>query len=191
MYNLGCNQVHYDYMVGHSSFVILDFGGMHDNLGDQVNFSGNILTSYRVYQLATAFADGYTQCGPRGGYWLSLAVGTNNSIPLTAAEGGAFASTVKDVSAWVHRYAWHVATWGANDIETWGGRLNVNSAQTYNWYSGYAAQGPPDYVDFGSADGCPSTGFGPACSYGWNQGDYYNLSWGYQLAYSIPEITMG
>ncbi len=183
MYTLGCNQVHYDYAVGHNSFVILDFGAIYDNSGDQLNFGNTILTSYRVYQLATAFADGYSQCGPRGAYWLNLAVGTNNSIVLNAAEGSAFATTVKDVSSWANSYAWHVATWGANDIESWN-----NPSYTYNWYSGYSSQGPPAYIDFGSANGCPTTGYGPACSNGWSQGDYYNLSWNEPLAYSTPEI---
>jgi hypothetical protein len=186
MYTLGCNQVQYDNYVDRNSFVILDFGGIYDDSGDQENFGGQVLSAYRVYQLATAFAYGYTQCRGANAVYDALAVGTNNSIGLDNAKGSSFATTVKDVGSWVSSYGYHIGVWGANDIESWSG--SAAPSQTYNWYYGWAGAGGPSFVNYGSADGCPTGGFGPWCSYGWQQGDYYNLSWGFTDAYSVPEI---
>jgi hypothetical protein len=187
MYNLGCNQVRYDDANNYSSFVILDFGGLYDDSGDQENLGGTVLSAYRVYQLATAFADGYTSCHGSQNVWDSLAVGTNNSLQLDYNKGVAFANTVKDVGSWINSYAHNMVIWGGNDIESWG-NPGLTPTNTYNWYNGWSANGGPGFVNYGSADGCPTGGFGPNCSYGWQQGDYYNLSWYFSGAYSVPEI---
>ena len=184
MHTLGCNQAQYDNGVGHNSFVILDFGAMYDSAGDQINFSGQVQTPAKVGQLGENFALGYTDCGPR--FRVTIAIGTNNSRQLTYAEGQAFANTVNVIRTWVNGNASHVAVWGANDIESWGGG-GISPTQTYNWYNGYAASNGPTYVNFGSADGCPQNTSG-SCSYGWGQGDYYNLSWRETLAFAAPEI---
>lgn len=75
--------------------------------------------------------------------------------------------------------------WGANDIESWSGAQSPSA--TYNWYDGYTGNSGPSFADFGSADGCPESGFG-SCEGGWQQGDYYNLSWGFSSAFPAPEI---
>jgi hypothetical protein len=187
LYQLGCNQVKYDESVHYNSFVILDFGGLYDDSGDQELITNTVISPTEVWYLATYFAAGYTNCRANNTTYVSLAVGTNNSIPLDYNKGSSFASTVTSISGWNNTYEYHVDTWGALDLETWG-TYSVTSGQAYNWYSGYSAHGGPSYINYGSADGCPSAGIGPACSYNWNQGDYYNLSWLEPLAWSVPEI---
>jgi len=187
MYTLGCNQVRYDEEAQHSTFVILDFGALYDNSGGQMNFSKKLLTPAQIKTLATAFAYGYTVCGSHSSFWLDLAVGTSNYDAMDYTKGVAFAHTVNQVAAWENAYGWHVATWGANDIESWG-NPGIGVSTTYNWYNGYKAAGGPSYVDYGSANGCPTTGFGSICSDGWTQGDYYNLSWREPLAWPAPEV---
>lgn len=82
-----------------------------------------------------------------------------------------------------------MTVWGASDIETWCGTHDCQaSSYSYSWYNGYAAVTGHLYVDVGSATGCPTGGIGPACANGWNQGDYYNFSWGLKLAEVAPEI---
>jgi hypothetical protein len=183
LYNLGCNQAKFDNYEHTFSFVILDFGALYDNSGDQVNFSNQVLSASLVAQLAENFAWGYTQCSPN--YYVTMAIGTNNSRALNYTQGQAFAHTVNVVASWKNTYAPHVNVWGANDIESWSG--GITPMQSYNWYSGYSASGGPSYADYGSADGCPLNLSG-SCLYGWGQGDYYNFSWREPLAFPAPEI---
>lgn len=60
---------------------------------------------------------------------------------------------------------------------------------TNNWVQGFASVSGYDYLDFGSADGCPtnSSNNGP-CNNGWNQYDVWYVSWGAPPAFPTPEI---
>jgi hypothetical protein len=118
-----------------------------------------------------------------------LAVGTNNSVSLGVAKGQAFAQTVLSVSKFATSNAGgHVDVYGANDIETFATANGYQvPSNTYSWYTGYSDESPPPYENYGSADGCPLV-VGGTCSDTWNEGDYYNLSWGYTLAEVTPEI---
>lgn len=74
-------------------------------------------------------------------------------------------------------YLYNTVAYGANDIETWhdpATGYTSPSSHAYAWRAGSASVGAPAYINFGSADGCPqNTSF--TCSWGWNQGDYYNF----------------
>lgn len=190
MDTLGCNQAHFDTSVASSSLVILDFGALNiAGSGDQLTINGIENTPTAIETLAEWFINGYKGCSPTQS--VTLAVGTNNSITLGAPKGTAFADTVMSIARFASSNAnGHVGVWGANDIETFYDPTTgsyATPAQTYGSYQGYSGQGGPLYVDYGSADGCPLNLSGP-CSYGWTQGTYYNLSWGYSLALAAPEI---
>ena len=188
MQTLGCNQATYDNTVSADSEVILDFGAIIDNSGTQRLVNGTSVSQNTVINLANYFAYGYATC--TSVHTLKMDVGTNNSNTLNYAKGQAFANTAKQISLFVGYFSNNVQVRGANDIETFynpGSGYHANSVDSYNWYNGYAANGGPPYVNYGSADGCPqSTSY--TCSYGWNQGDYYNLSYGLGLALFAPEI---
>lgn len=62
-------------------------------------------------------------------------------------------------------------------------------SSSYSWYSGYSAHNGATYFDYGSADQCSTTGVTGRCgTTSWYQTDYYNLAWGYALAWPTPEI---
>jgi hypothetical protein len=71
----------------------------------------------------------------------------------------------------------------ASDIEpSWDGQLI--SKQLVN---GDGAQGFSLYYDYGSADGCPSSGSSGSCNNGWGVGDVAYVSYSH-LAVPLPEI---
>jgi hypothetical protein len=192
LYTLGCDQAEYDVDEDYDSFVILDFGALVDDSGDMQTVNGVSLSPGQVWDLATYYAGGYTACmNPSVPTYVAEAIGTNNSNTLDYNKGVKFADTVNSVAGWNNTYESHVATWGANDIESWIGTESPlpTPTQSYNWQSGYSATDGPSYVDYGSADECPSAGFGPDCgSTGWQQGDYYNFSYRFADAWAVPEI---
>ncbi len=92
-----------------------------------------------------------------------------------------------------HSYASQVVAFGANDLETWcnssGGGCQTASG-AINWANGFSSAGTGRYyIDYGSADGCPTNASNNAgCSGGWNQYDYWYVSWGAAPAHATPEI---
>lgn len=59
------------------------------------------------------------------------------------------------------------------------------------WVNAYSNIDPAAYDDYGSADGCPTTGNGYSnqpCSYGYYQSDCYYYSWGAPPSLASPEI---
>jgi hypothetical protein len=62
---------------------------------------------------------------------------------------------------------------------------------TNSWVQGFynVAGGTYKYLNFGSADGCPTTSYGNgSCNNGWNQYDEWYVSWGVLPALPTPEI---
>lgn len=126
-----------------------------------------------------------------------LGVGTNNSLGDISTGGGhTWASLVNAVvsSADGREVASQVTFWGANDIEAW--YSNTSAVGTKNWASGFNSTTAQLYVDFGSADGCPTnrytSGHGYICRTAENayftQYSYWYLSWGNPAALPVPEI---
>lgn len=185
---LGCNQATFDNAHGVDSEVILDFGATIDNNGTQETINNIPLSSSQVTYLASYFVYGYGTCSPT--QTVTLDVGTSNDNTLNYTKGQAFAGTVNGVVSYAANFGSHVVVQGANDIESWfnpATGYHTYDTDAYNWYNGWAAAGGPQYVDFGSADGCPLN-TSNYCSAGWNQGDYYNFSWGLPLANLTPQI---
>jgi|SRR5579883_813305 len=93
-----------------SAFVILDFGGLYGDGGDQINYYGIVHTQAQVVQLAENFAWGFTQCNSHDDY-LALAIGTNNSVTQDYNAGASFGLTVDLFQSWVQQYAPYVSVW--------------------------------------------------------------------------------
>jgi hypothetical protein len=181
---LGCNQANYDRSVGHNSEVVLDFGAYNSDGSSQILFNNTWQSEGTVTYLAEWFVYGYIICNP-GNQYLTVAVGGSNYNTMSYNAGVNSAYAARNVGSYATNNSSHVFVRGSEDIETWSGR--AASSQMYNWYNGWHAASGPGYVNFGSADGCPTAGTGWWCSYGWNAGDYYNFSWGFGEAYFTPE----
>ncbi len=181
-YTLGCNQGKYDagFNPVVNSEVVLDFGGPSGTGDGTLNYSG-------IESAGEQFARGYYVCtGGDTTSVLRLGLGTNNSADVTYNDGVTWANTVKVVANWVSTYlTGQVVVIGANDIEPgWS-----SFAAAKSWVQGFIAGGGSLYLDFGSADGCPSNKTGNApCGSGWTQDNVYYVSWGAAPALPAPEI---
>jgi hypothetical protein len=190
-YTLGCNQGKFD--AGKSpvanSLVVLDFGGqLSDGSGSKLTNSTSV-TNAQIEAIAENFSIGYWSCtGADTTSTLLLGIGTNNSYYNVSTAGGqAWAQVVSAVRAYNHTQGIdsQVSASGANDMEPSFGA----ASGTENWASGYSGANVGLYVDYGSADGCPtSSSTDGSCNNGWMQHDLYNVSWESPSALSLPEI---
>ncbi|MEO6797861.1 MAG: hypothetical protein ABI289_12865 [Candidatus Dormibacter sp.] len=193
LYNLGYNQGVSDKNNNQSSEVVLDFGVQwSDNAHTELTGGSTLVTYAQVENMAEQFAVGYwAGTGSDTTTVLRLAVGTNNSTGYESTTlGSGWANVAVTIKNWLtsngYEYYGQENIWGANDIEpSWGGTSSQTNAE--NWANGYSSNGSSLYVDYGSADGCPSTGYG-GCNNGWSQYGEYYVSWGASAAYGLPEI---
>ena len=192
-YNLGCSQGASDASVSPppNSLVVLDFGGQLADGSGTLLINGGPITNGQIEAVAEEFSYGYWYCtGNDLTSVLTLAIGTNNSYFDVSASGGATWAQVVGAVVAANRsngYASQVVAEGANDIEpAWD-----TTAHTEAWVNGYAANAPALYVDYGSADGCPTNSASDATCYksnGWSQYDVWYVSWGAGPARALPEI---
>jgi hypothetical protein len=195
MYNLGCNQGHFDasYTPPVNSMVFLDFGGQNaDGSGTLLIDNVTSVTNAQIEAMAEQFAYGYDVCtGADNTSLLLLGIGTNNSrSTVNASLGNTWAQVVQAVRSWdsATGVSAQVSALAANDIESWH-----NVTDTRAWVSGYSAINPAFYIDYGSADGCSETDHSNriACAGGWLQSDYYYVAWEATPAQALPEIYLG
>jgi hypothetical protein len=188
-YQLGCNQGQYDHNLGNiNSDVVLDFGGQRSANDGTIRINDGAFMSYATIEsVAESFAQGYYYCtGADVSSLLFLELGTNNSAYNVSNAGGvAWGNMVKDVVNFVNSHYGQVIVQGANDIEpswhTYGG--------THDWALGFGATSGTFYMNYGSADGCPTTSDNNGgCNNGWNQYDVWFISYGYSPAITAPEI---
>ncbi len=187
-YNWGCSQGNFDRTHGNvDSENILDFGAQ-DSAGTKL-VNGTYITKAQLEAVVEQWARGYYVCTDGDTTSTNyLAIGTNNSIPsvLTTGYGQAWAHIVSDVQAWLSNNSiGQVVIRAANDMEpAW-----ADHSLTGNWVAGYASINPAFYINYGSADGCPSsTANNGACANGWHQTDVWWVSWYEPPALSAPEI---
>jgi hypothetical protein len=186
---LGCNQGKYDASHGDiSSLVFLDFGGQDQ--GGALEIDNNQVSDDTIENMAANFAYNYYMCtGNDTKSVLDLAIGTNNSLSYVNSDGGSvWAGVVKatETSSKGKVAASQVVFMGGNDIENW----NLDNPEgTKDWAQGFNSAGVGDYLDHGSADGCPADIHNNAqCSGTYTQYDYWYLSWGNPSALADPEI---
>jgi hypothetical protein len=190
-YNLGCNQGSFDASLSPvaNSLVVLDFGGQFADGSGSLLINGVPVTNSQIEAAAESFSAGYWTCtGADTTSVLMLAVGTNNSYyDVNSSGGSTWAQVVSDIRAsnQANGYDAQVSVGAANDMEpSWD-----TAANTENWVNGYVSINPAWYVNYGSADGCPSNSSSDApCNNGWRQYDVWWVSWGAPPAYPLPEI---
>ncbi len=189
-YTLGCNQGKYDASHSQSSMVILDFGGQlangsgTDEIGNQFTFSNS-----QIESIVVSFGQGYYVCtGSDTTTTVTIGVGTNSSYyDVSYAGGQAWGNLVNSIVSTVVNdgYNTQVDITGANDIEP---GFSTPSA-AISWSQGYASVTSYNYLDYGSADGCPASSDGNgACNNGWDQYDVWYVSYGSPPALATPEI---
>jgi hypothetical protein len=190
----GCIQGILDSLSKHNSMVILDFGGqLADKSGTESTIQEYDFTNAQIKAIAEAFATSYYVCTEEDTITtLTLGIGTNNSkAAVTKAGGETWASIVNAVASEVLEdpgEAKQVAIWGADDLEV--GYSGGGTALA--WASGYNESTESSYIDYGGAEGCPSsTHVDESCTggySGWDQAVEYELSWGLYDALAAPEI---
>ncbi|MGH2459825.1 MAG: hypothetical protein ACRDIY_13275, partial [Chloroflexota bacterium] len=190
-YNLGCTQGRFDASASPAtdSLVVLDFGGQLSDGSSTLLINGGPISNAQIEAVAEAFSQGYWYCtGSDQSSTLTLGIGTNNSyFDVNGSGGAAWAQVVAAVIAsnQTKGYAAQVIAEGANDLEPAWDTTEDSEA----WANGYAANAPAFYVDYGSADGCPTgNSSGAACGDGWTQYDVWYVSWGDSAARALPEI---
>jgi len=190
----GCVQGIIDALGNTNSEVILDFGGQLGDLSGTESIDGTIdFTNAQIQAIALAFGAGYFACTEgENTTTLTLAIGTNNSKEAVSTAGGeAWASLVAATATVVledSAEAKQVAIWGGSDLEV---GYSTGSA-AHAWAVGYDETTESPYLDYGAAEGCPSSGHtNGSCTggqSGWDQQLEWELSWGINDAYPTPEI---
>ncbi len=178
------------------ALVILDFGGVvtGHGTGSYGGYATRLFGgSYEPLQNVVGAADSYAQ----GWYAatttcvrLNLSIGTNNSTSCGTSTscsqqaGIQWSNAVNSINSWLtaQSYSWQILAGGADDIESWG-----TAAAARAFVDGFNSVPNGYLVNFGSADGCPTSGTG-ACS-NWSQADYQYVSWAGR-AWPIPEIYL-
>jgi hypothetical protein len=190
-YNRGCNQGGADATYHASSVVVLDFGGQLSNGSGSLMINGVSITNGQIEAATESFSKGYYTCARSKGDTttiLHLGIGTNNSFQDVSQAGGAAWIKVVSVvqnSNKSHGYYAQVHMYAANDMEPGFG----GAAATINWVHGVTSISGLDYLNYGSADGCPQTSSNNgACNNGWNQYDVWYVSNGPTQGHPIPEI---
>jgi hypothetical protein len=190
-YNLGCNQGGSDATHHDNSVVVLDFGGQLSNGSGSLMINGVSITNSQIEAATENFSKGYWTCARNDGDTttiLDLGIGTNNSYQDVSQAGGAawinVVSVVQNYNKAQGYYA-QVKMYAANDMEPGFG----SAAATINWVHGVTSISGLDYLNYGSADGCPQTSSSNgACNNGWNQYDVWYVSNGPTQGHPIPEI---
>lgn len=171
---------------GHGRMVILDFGGQLSNgAGSLIVGQNTQASNAQIQQVAEQFALGFSQGVGSKNVPLTLGIGTNNSLSVSRSLGVTWAKTVAVAASWARQHAPHTTIVGADDLEPGFGSASAAVA----WAGGYSSVAGSSYINYGSADGCPQSGFGGGgCNNGWSQVSVWQVSAGVRGAMVTPEI---
>lgn len=180
--------------------IIIDFGyPVYDNTSGK--YGACLLNDHtfhstdEIQQDAQEFLRGFYYGSPSG-ISLTLAVGVNNAThpacitsAVTSAHGVAWAQMINNINSWIvgppgPNWTNKLVAWGAIDAEP---SYNT-AAATRSWVDGYALTGQPNYLDFGSCDGCSYDGYGWGSP--WTQGEILYIAWFAPGAFPLPEIYL-
>lgn len=173
--------------------VVLAFGKTTRD-GDGVHrlsyFGGTDRPFTDARRLVVAMGKGYDGCtGSDTTSVLRIGLGTSN-YPGSAVTGAAGRALARAAKGATNDLAGSQATaWGAVDFEAWGAGSGLN-AQSRNMLDGYnAVTGRRPLVNFGSADGCPTSSVPAAgsCNAGLNADTIWYVSTR-GAARPLPEI---
>ena len=158
---------------GHEYLILLDIGGQSPG-GVVLSATTRFVSYADLVTDVNAYVDGYASA-QRASAPVTIAVGTNNDMDVTASTGAAWARTV--VNPVVSHAGPHpsIKVAGANDVEP---GFRGTYAQTRDWLVGYLGATTARFVFNGSADGCAWTVTARGCNNGWSMAGLYNLSAG-------------
>ena len=177
-----------------TDIMLLDFGAARAfSNGDYgtIDFSGATFKNTSILLALEKAADGYHNCHVKGGVIIEYGnsnyhmsnVGMGNTEAWNA--GYDQAQTAENLSNYqdAHGYSSQGAGAGSDMEPSYDGQLI-----TKQLVNGATAQGSALYEDYGSVDGCPTSGSsnGP-CNNGWDVSDVAYVSF-HGLAVPLPEI---
>jgi len=177
-----------------TDILLIDFGAPRTMAGSEfgaVDFSNTTFTNASILSALKSAADGYHTCHVKGGviieYGNSNYHMSNAGMTTTDAWNAGFdqEATAEALSNYQRSHGYSSQGSGAaSDIEpSYDGPLI--SKQLVN---GASAQGWSLYDDFGSVDGCPTSGSSNgSCNNGWDVQDVGYVSF-HGLAVPLPEI---
>jgi hypothetical protein len=173
---------------GHNYLILLQIGGQDEtNHGALLSATPRFVSYPAVVSAVNAYLDGYaTRQQPYAP--LTLAIGTNNDVDVSAAAGISWArNVVNPVGAYAAARHAGVIVAGADDLEP-GFSASVSASRS--WLSGYLSATGARFVFNGSADGCSTVASGGACNNGWSMADLQWLSGGAAPGriISLPQI---
>lgn len=198
LYNFGCSQTN------QRGIVVLAFGRpvvrRQGNQGTRYGatlFRANGFAQVSAIEEAVqAFLDGYYVCHGRPGFGtLTVAVGTSShGTDVGREHGQAWGAMLARLNDYLvsSGYTDRLSVVGAIDIEQ-GKRGDADGWSSPSlaraWVDGYASTSRGvGYINYGSADGCPTRGAGP-CNNGWTQDDVIYVSWGNTASIGpVPQI---
>jgi len=160
---------------GHKYLILLDIGGQ-DQYDGGVALSAtahfvsypNLVTDLKAY--VAGYASAQKASAP-----ITIALGTNNDMDVSASAGKAWADKVVDpVRSYAARYP-NMKITGANDIEP---GFSATYSQSRAWLTGYLGATSAGFVFNGSADGCSWTTTDRRCNNGWTMKGLYTLAQG-------------
>ncbi|MDQ1720672.1 MAG: hypothetical protein QOI26_406 [Pseudonocardiales bacterium] len=173
---------------GHNYLVLLQIGGQDEyRKGALLSATARFVSYGGVVTAVNAYLDGYATT-QKAYAPLTLAVGTNNDVDVSASAGASWArNVVNPVAAYAATRYPGVVIAGANDIEP---GFSATVTQSRAWLSGYLAATSRKYVFNGSADGCSTSTPGGRCNNGWTMADLQWVSGGAAptRTISLPQI---
>ncbi len=161
-----------------TAYAILDFGALYNNSSTGwmvTKHGGTNTTDNATVPLVEAFAHGFwIGTGSDLGSTLYLGMGVNNSSTISNAGGKAWADRVNTANDYVRSNYNQVYVLGAADLEPGFG----SDTQMRAFVDGYNTNHDTSLLDYGSADGCSTTGVPSSCNNGWSAGDVWYAAWG-------------
>jgi hypothetical protein len=174
--------------------MLLDFGAARKvdaNTWGAIDFSNTLFSNSSILSAMKSAADGHHNCYNGTG---STVIGYGNSNYHMSNAG------LSTTDAW---YAGYYQSQRASDLYSYQSSKGYNQQSadaasdmepawdgqliTKQLVNGDTAQGFALYYDYGSADGCPSSGSSGSCSNGWDVGDVAYVSY-HGVAVPMPEI---
>jgi hypothetical protein len=160
--------------------VLLDIGGQVAG-GVYLSTTHRFITYPKLTRALEAYVDGYHQ-RQHANAPVTIAIGTNNDLLVSAARGRIWADDVVDP---VLNYADHypqITIAGADDIEP---GFSAGPAATRAWLNAFLASTSAPFVFNGSADGCSWRASHSHCAGGWTSNDLVQLA-----AFAAPQRTI-
>ncbi|MBO0866690.1 MAG: fibronectin type III domain-containing protein, partial [Mycobacterium sp.] len=160
---------------GHAYMILLAIGGQDQADGGVVLTATTRFVSYGdIERDLRAYVTGYHR-GQRATAPVTIAIGTNNDMDVSAASGRTFANKiVGPLRHYASQYD-AITVAGSDDMEP---GFRATYRQSLNWLSGYLSASTGPFVFHGSADGCSWTQPNRRCNNGWLMIGLYRLAAG-------------